>query len=749
MGLVQDESMPHPDDTPRMSSLATEMEREAERASREAVSADGAASEPSDERIHHAEVVDRNGTDADVDGQQRLWKPDELGEHEALADEALSRTRHTTDSLFLADVPVAHNQEQALQVFDVNGGGRIPGKVLFTQGPHPTYVVLDKQVIKRADVAPEDRAKTRALMTSVVTTVLYSHGPIQTTHYDVARVLLEMKRQDWLETGSSSTWVTTTKTAIADRLKQDLNGQLSKAITEALTTLQGLSVTKIYRAPELGEIGHGIASDIKESMGSIVINYRIEERAGGTSALGGRRYDIIQVELNAALVRAMTGQLGANERQWLLRSLDFERNLRHRTAWQRQLDSMIDARFDTSGYFQMPLYELWVHRLGKPASDFSKPEKARKVRFMINKTLKEWEKTGFIENLVIAPRNGLKVRLKKDVASVKLTAIDVPIDVKDFKGTLRVDMPAGDSPALNEWVSCEPGHAFWEGLRHKRPQFAREILAATVADAKQREQLLVKYTAEFVIDTAYERLKRICRDLGDRRDRLPVARWLGGEYPQPNRSHQVHMVLVELGRRAEAARVGEQYRTIDAPLYDRRQRAVSERMSVKLERAKLSLADLAERETKPEEADIQELVACYRLAFEHEVKRTGFARAADELLRITNPEVDKAYRLMAEDATKVAIRAGGMIAWYKFVSEQVAKRIPAAGPTKDQLISAAKRFPKAMGLCVEMTQASSGQWEAHVGQLFQRRLVEFWIEDLELEALEQRLRSRGSGRGAP
>ena len=313
------------------------------------------------------------------------------------------RTMVTKDLVHLTDAPIAcgDNLMRLNIEIDVNGKKELTtrfGKIGMRAAPHPHFVRVGEHLVSRQDVYAKGIKNYKEVFVNSVTTVIYQNGTVTPFHSDVLHVLLKRLYDDWKHTGSRSGKVQTSRMEILDTLGLPSNGRYCKQVYDALNTLQGLTVCKLYRKPN-DEHSSNIP-DVVQSIGGIITNYEVMKGAASTGTVG-RKADVIVVDFNPGIVRAMTGE--GSQREWVMRSLNLSNTLKHKVPWKRQLYRMIDSRFERIGRFNMPLMEIWVGCLGKNADSIKDPKQWKEAKRMIVAFFRELKATGYISTLSFTP----------------------------------------------------------------------------------------------------------------------------------------------------------------------------------------------------------------------------------------------------------------------------------------------------------------------------------------------------------
>ncbi len=642
---------------------------------------------------------------------------------------------YTQDIIHMADVPVAadtHVRKILVVTIDKDGNRRQEerdGKILYRVGPHPTHVLVGDRIVKRDDLATtRDFESAKPLMCNLIVTVIYDRGVVQHDHVDIMHSLLSTMYERYVNSGATGGVVHTTKHEIADFLAVDNSGRHAQTVEDALQTLQGLRVIKSYIPPEEGQPGHGLVPATTLSMGGIIVNYRIEKYAGGAAGRGGRRPDVITVDMNPALVRAMCGE--TKERPYLMRVLNYTQNAQHVIRWKRQLHRMIESRLESTGRFQMPLVEIWISCLGGSLKDLdpAKPGRWRKVRWKILETLRAWEGTGYLEK--VTP-------FHKQASPSDADHKDITIRTDDSEITVPSTSPDVVRNRLTEWVYSEPGPEFYAGRPQNKPAFARYLLAVAV-ERDQIDRLLKAHGVDFIVDIGHKRMKHFISLLGDRTIRLNAQQWLHQHAQVPARAHLVQLHLEEANRRRQNITLGQPpLAEIQARHFQRRARLVQQRFKAVVRG--MDFVRMYEDRIEPKDKIGAEVLTCLQMAIDMVIATSNLSRDILSIdHRMINADFASSYQSVMETALEVAVQSAGMRLWFEERASDPA--LPAFGASVSVAMrqAIAKVFPEPMALVLQMTGNGRSQIEQHIGLIYRQRLLERHLEDLALDRLERK-----------
>jgi len=646
----------------------------------------------------------------------------------------------TKDPISLADVPVSsddHVRPITFQTLDNDRKWRSEvrdGKILYRIAPHPTYVRVDDQIVRRESCSPQDARKAKALMVPQITTVIYERGVIQPDHLDMFHVILSLMYKRYEDTGVASGIVETTKVEIAKILGASPNGHLSKSVDEALQTLSGFRMFKSYLAPKEGEPGFGLITTHEiHQMGAFFTNTKVELYGGGSGPGGGRSPDVISVDVNPGYVRSMVGD--RTDRMYVTHSLNLTQNLQHGIRWKRQMHRMIDARIDHTGRFQIPLYELWLSCLGGNERDVdaSNPSRWRKIKHKIMATLREWESTGYLD----------KVQTFRRAPMGAMGALagggDVALKMDGMELTVPAYNPLLTKKGLLEWISCEAGPNFHSGRLQNRPTFARELVRASLSDERGAEKLVKELGADFVVDVSFKRMKRFLTLLGERSNRLRAVAWLSEAYPVPTRIEQVTMVHAERTRVLQSRAKGLPLETGRLAAHAaRRQRIVMRRATEVMEG--VDIHDLYTNRTPAVHRLAIEVVACYALALDRVIAERQETRSVlNDEYRLVHPESESVFQQVKGAAREIAIRAGSLLTWYEQMACRISENAPARfGQPLPAEVNARMMglFPEPFSIIYQMGQAGRCEWERHLAGIYRMRLWERMMEQDKMDEVD-------------
>lgn len=619
----------------------------------------------------------------------------------------------TKDPIFLADVPiVADSNVRQIEIttVDVNDQERKElrdGKVFHRRAPHPTYVKLGNTIVHRDEIKKPKDTHAEPVMVDVITSVIYHKGVVQQSHLDVFFALLHLVYDRYQKTGIAAGQITVTRLDLMKILGMSNAGKNFKMIDAALNTLSGLHVAKYFQAPEgLPDVPIRV-----EEFTNLLLNPVYESAVGRKS--NGRRPETITVTINSALVDAMRGR--SIERSYVVRSLNFTQNLKHAITWRRQYDRLLQARLER-GPFRMPLKELWISCLGGNVEDLDPafPARWRKIRHKIITTMKEWEKSGFLEDVQYFTRDRRKA---PSSTTVSQRHFSLPTPQGKIAITLA-ENPLDD----DEWVSCRAGSEFYAGRPSSHRAFARELLRATVDDHGQIGKLLKEFTVETVVSIAHRRLKTILTQIGQRMVQMRTSIWLGKAFPQPDRTNLVHYLTDLTLFRLECNEKAQVMETIPAELDDRRDVLIAQR--VKILRQEVNLQEVPTAVENPLSEDTR---LCYRITMDRIIAHRSLSRdILDPLARQIDPKAAKLFESTHQIAETIAYQAALTLHWYDVMNRRMIEKIGAFGSMSARLIVARayKRWPQAAAIVREMQSLNNHPWEQSVGALFERRLCE-------------------------
>ena len=584
-------------------------------------------------------------------------------------------------------------------------------------------------------------------MTALTTTILYHGGVISDVHQDVLYALIHLWEQRYHLTHDTSPTIGVTKPDIARIIGQQINGALRKKIEEAISTLRGVEVIKVYHETS------GL-NEVVEVIGGFIQNYTTERAAANDH----RPADMLMITLNSALVSALTGR--SSSREWALRPLNMTRLWKHAPGWKRSFYRQLDARLYRRGVFSMPLRELWVDVLGQDPTVAKNAVNWRDIRRRLKAFLVELEATGYISSYEFFTRRASDSQIASELRD---SLPDAPgfmeVNVKrSLTGITKMEVPVRDEEPLRDWVECKPGPAFLEGQPKARIDFARDIANTICERPEQAEGLLNRIGAETMVQLGYGHLRVLVRELEDRLDRLPICHWLRATTPVPTLSHLERMYSIEANMRARARTVGDQVVTI--PAFERmRVLGITPHFEAKV-RAFCTEYPVKSKFVLPEES-IQENIFEQVSILAYEVPETvekhlvmgpvieAFKLVIDRLIgdrlisrdvlvphvRMGNADLIRIWSKLAEEALPLAIKIAGVARW----SEEFAKRSepnfdekPGSILASPYYLAAAKRFPASSQLVANMTGTSAAVWEREIGYRFARRMAERFLEERNL-----------------
>ena len=661
-----------------------------------------------------------------------------------LTEEDLERARKeesfTKDITSVHDVPLAASANNIISTLKVMirgpNGEQVPqevfGRTVHRRAPHP---------------GAGNQPGGGVVMTALTTTILYHGGVISDVHQDVLYALIHLWEQRYHLTHDTSPTIGVTKPDIARIIGQQINGALRKKIEEAISTLRGVEVIKVYHETS------GL-NEVVEVIGGFIQNYTTERAAANDH----RPADMLMITLNSALVSALTGR--SSSREWALRPLNMTRLWKHAPGWKRSFYRQLDARLYRRGVFSMPLRELWVDVLGQDPTVAKNAVNWRDIRRRLKAFLVELEATGYISSYEFFTRRASDSQIASELRD---SLPDAPgfmeVNVKrSLTGITKMEVPVRDEEPLRDWVECKPGPAFLEGQPKARIDFARDIANTICERPEQAEGLLNRIGAETMVQLGYGHLRVLVRELEDRLDRLPICHWLRATTPVPTLSHLERMYSIEANMRARARTVGDQVVTI--PAFERmRVLGITPHFEAKV-RAFCTEYPVKSKFVLPEES-IQENIFEQVSILAYEVPETvekhlvmgpvieAFKLVIDRLIgdrlisrdvlvphvRMGNADLIRIWSKLAEEALPLAIKIAGVARW----SEEFAKRSepnfdekPGSILASPYYLAAAKRFPASSQLVANMTGTSAAVWEREIGYRFARRMAERFLEERNL-----------------
>jgi hypothetical protein len=679
-------------------------------------------------------------------GEESIWPlPPATGmQLTFLTEEDLEKIRKeesfTKDITSVHDVPLAASASNVIQTLKVMirgpNGDSVPqevfGRTVHRRAPHPSAGGQDGGGV---------------VMTALTTTILYHGGVISDVHQDVLYAVIHLWEQRYHQTHDTSPTIGVTKPDIARIIGQQINGPLRKKIEEAISTLRGVEVIKVYHAAS------GL-NEVIEVIGGFIQNYTTERAAANAH----RPADMMMITLNSALVAALTGRSAS--REWALRPLNMTRLWKHAPGWKRSLYRQLDARLYRRGVFSMPLRELWVDVLGQDPVVAKNPTNWRDIRRRLKAFLVELEATGYISSYEFFTRRASDSMVAAELREALPEApgfMEVKVN-RSLSGITKMEVPMRDNEPLREWLECRPGPAFLEGQPKARVDFARDIANTICERPEQGESLLNRIGAESLVQLGYGHLRVLVRELEDRLDRLPICHWLRISTPIPALAHLERMYSIEANMRARARTVGDQ--VVSIPEFERiRVHAITPHFEEKVKayciaNPKKSQYALPE---DPLPSRISEQISIYAYENAEAVAKhlvmgpviEAFKLVIDRLvsdrlisrdiliphLRSGSVDLERVWNKLADEALPLAIKIAGVSRW----SEEFARRIetyfdakPGSVLTSPYYVAAAKRFPASAQLVANMTGSTAAVWEREIGYRFARRMTERYLEERQI-----------------
>lgn len=672
--------------------------------------------------------------------QLTLWDEQERADDKEAVIAALDRDDVISrDPIFLHDVPIAsssadHVKDITITIPDKNGGTRTEqrlGKILQRYSPHPEYVQLNSKIVLKEGLRPEELERGKAVMVPTVTTVLYHSGVVQPLHLEIMYIILAKLAENIKKFGDRSGQVRLTKVEISSMMGLELNGRLRDDIESALKTLQGVHVSKAYFPPE------GTAAAIKTEInrGGVIVNSMVMKSVSRRHG-AGRPADVIEVDVNPELVRAVMGI--SAKREYITRAFNWSKSITEKVPWKRMLYRMVDARFDLLGYFRIPLQELWVGCLGKDQSDIKDPKKWRYAKYQMMTAFRSFEETGFIMNLHSFARRRAPNRGGDATGVNAKDNTPVQIDGEDYSTSIQMNRSDLDQ-AQNEWITCIPGPAYYAAKPLKKNEFAAEILK-TFYSPEEVQKVMKSVSVDFVLDSSYGRLRVITDTIGDRRERMPIEQWFTDKTPVSPLTYLIKFYLDEHDRRERSSRTGDLFRGVNATYFNRRLMVSTTPIKKHLADKDFVLIDLqgdsVEGEVSPTYLD------AYRLALSAVLKRRGFDDSCKDRTEWEfAPDKKKAFDDATPLALTIALSVTGQILWESKALQKAftlhgypldsTRDIP-----RDLWLAVRRSYPSLTSLCDSMGIPSAPLWEQELGRRFRRRLVEHVIELRELDRLD-------------
>jgi hypothetical protein len=225
--------------------------------------------------------------------------------------------------------------------------------------------------------------------------------------------------------------------------------------------------------------------------------------------------------------------------------------------------------------------------------------------------------------------------------------------------------------------------------------------------------------------------------------------WLSPNYPLPDRKDVVKVAFRSHRLARTHAQNGTSPSPVPSPFNDRRLNLLHVVTKSKL--VKITSEDLLDGTAKNMEgvdaALIAEMKECFDIAIHvHLESTTGISR---EILsaenRIGDAEAEKTYERLMANAWADASESALLMLWYRRMAKlEVMQALTTWSKNSTDriklLASAHRRLPEAFTMTKLMQHAERNPWEAHVGSLFERRLMERVIEEDEIAEMEKRHR---------
>ena len=620
----------------------------------------------------------------------------------------------TRDIISITDVPISNIGEVEIIDVIVPGvdGSHItlskPGKIVWRKSPHPTLVQVGDRICSRDSIAKG--VATKPVMVPVITTILYEGGIVIPAHCDVLYIIIGLWLARYNSTGNANGKVETSVAEIASHLGVWVQGRTRQMIRDATETIRGLTIIKQYASPEnltfegasnyIGQVGQR-----HEVISGILLNTVLEAQHAG-----GRISDKIIIDLNPALVRAMTGH--SIERPWITRGFNFTKNLTYKSPWRRQLARVMEARLELNGRFQMPIIELWVSVLGNDEmSVFGKNWKM--ILSRIKEVFDEWLEMGWIKNFnwdTRYPKGKELEEFKKCMGN----GSKIIGDISYFE--------------MGGWVRCETGSLFGVSKGLGKSVFAKDLALATTDTPVQATALLKEFGNQFIIDIAYGRLKSLLSDIGRRITRLEISSWYGPVYPVPNRMHvaRTNFRMMRHGEIEAGSVVGK----FDKKVSEYAQMVVAKKVqSISIDEI-LNDQAVCTVDTPPTVFD--EYVLCVKCALECylEMNEGIPHKIFDVMVRVGNKHLSDIYDRLIEVIRQVAIITASQQLWTVKISER-ADILSARKPELRRLMIGRieKLYPASVGIIQQSQMQGRTLWENHIGVILEQRLVEHYLEE--------------------
>lgn len=656
--------------------------------------------------------------------------------------------------LFLSDLTLSndsHVQQIPISLPDKNGElvqTTRPGKVLHRMAPHPHYQVVQEKgqrKVYHVDDIKKLGIKGEAIMVRQVTTILYNLGVLQPGHDTIFDAILRLWHQRWLATRNDSPKIVVTYTELAKAVNQALNGRFYKFVDEAINALGGLHVQRHHMRPK----DEDLAAHVQEATPRLYGLISASDSAKGAST-GGRRPNAISITLNPELTNALRG--GNSERPWIVANYNYTRNLSYSgQRWRAQLHKVTEVRLASrhKKSMRIPLLELWIECLGCDRSIQDDPAKWRKYKWRIVKCLREWEKTGYLQNVQLVSRSNIYFKYGHTfVEEEKGEKVVIPIDFgAASKGTMSLKLR--DELLENaEELWCERGPNFWEGKPQRTPEAAMTVLKASGTSAESIPKLLKQLGEEHILNIGRGHQRSIIYEMGDREDRTTTAGWLAPMVPIPTAQHAVHTTAIDEQRRDQHRQRGELFRPPPSEHAELRERIVSALIMEKMKKLEQPLEIFYEERNAPEEPQLREIHTCFRLAVQRMMKENQISEdVLDAHTRNHMPEVSKQFTDLCIESMPIAAAAAGVRLWLDSLQKEVIKRLgkndclaAVSGRLSADIESKVRTyFPGSSNIVFELTRPSNHQWEQQMGYIFKLRLVERVIEGEKLDLLKAKV----------
>lgn len=680
-------------------------------------------------------------------GQQDIFDIDEEAQGSVIVPDEVS----APTLLFLSDLTLGNDSHvQQIPISLPNENGVLvqqsrPGKVLHRMAPHPHYQIVQEKgqrKVYHVDDVKKLGLKGEAIMVRQVTTIIYNLGVLQPGHDTIFDAILRLWHQRWLATRNDNPKIAVTYSELAREVKQGLNGRFYKCVDEAINALGGLHVQRHHMRPK----DKDLCGQVPEATPRLYGLISASDSAKGNSS-GGRRPNGISITLNPELTNALRG--GHSERPWIVSNYNFTRNLSYGgQRWRSQLHKVTEVRLASrhKKSMRIPLLELWVECLGCDRDIQDDPVKWRKYKWKIVQCLKEWEETGYLQNVQLASRKNIYYQYGHSfVEEDEGERVVIPIDFgAASKGTLSLKLK--DELLENaEELWCERGPNFWEGKPQRSPEAAITVLKASGVPDDQIPKLIKHFGDEHILNIGRGHQRSIIIEMGDREDRTTTAGWLASSVPIPTALHAVQTSVIGEQRREQYRQRGEVYRPPPSDHAELRERIVTARLLPILKDLEQPIERWYEEKDAPLEGSMKEAHTCFRLAVSRLMKEGQISEdVLDEHTRSHKPEINQQFSDLCSEALPIAAAAAGIRVWLAVLGGEVAKRlgrentleavqgkIPADIESKIRVL-----FPNSANIVYHLTRPTNHQWEQRMGYIFKLRLVERVIE---AEMLEKRI----------